>query len=111
MVSIDISSLDSDLKADVVTFIETKLPVKSDRAGDFITFEDKSPRTHVSSPEVKTYLKRFLHAKDLKKQYRLLSEDGSLTFVKQKLEKEVEEEINKEKEADSKKKTTSEKKE
>jgi hypothetical protein len=102
MVSIDVSSLDSDLKDDVVAFIESKLPVKSDKDGDVITFDDKSPRSHVTSPEVRTYLKRFLHSKDLKKQFRLLSEDGSLTFVKQKLEKEDEEE--KEKEASSSKK-------
>ena len=92
MVRINVSSLDSDLKEDVVTFIEAKLPVKSDKEGDFVTFDDKSQRTHVTSPEVRTYLKRFLHAKDLKKQFRLLNEDGSLTFVKQKLEKEDEEE-------------------
>ncbi|HXQ92899.1 MAG TPA: hypothetical protein VN739_07810 [Nitrososphaerales archaeon] len=102
MVSIDVSSLDSDLKDDVVAFIESKLPVKSDKDGDVITFDDKSPRSHVTSPEVRTYLKRFLHSKDLKKQFRLLSEDGSLTFVKQKLEKDDEEE--KEKEASSSKK-------
>jgi hypothetical protein len=101
MVTIDVSSLDSDLKDDVVTFIESKLPVKSDKDGDVITFDDKSPRSHVTSPEVRTYLKRFLHAKDLKKQFRLLSEDGSLTFVKQKVEKEEEEE--KEKETSEKK--------
>ena len=102
MVSIDVSSLDSDLKDDVVTFIESKLPVKSDKEGDVITFDDKSSRSHVTSPEIRTYLKRFLHAKDLKKQFRLLSEGGSLTFVKQKLEKEDEEE--KEKETSSEKK-------
>jgi hypothetical protein len=102
MVSIDVSSLDSDLKDDVVTFIESKLPVKSDKEGDVITFDNKSSRSHVTSPEIRTYLKRFLHAKDLKKQFRLLSEDGSLTFVKQKLEKEDEEE--KEKETSSEKK-------
>ena len=103
MVSIDVSSLDSDLKDEVVTFIESKLPVKTDRDGDMITFDDKSVRSHVTSPEVRTYLKRFLHAKDLKKQFRLLSEDGSLTFVKQKLPKEDEEE-EKEKESSSEKK-------
>jgi len=92
MVSINISALDSDLKDDVVTFIEGKLPVKSDKDGDVISFEDKSPRSHVTSPEIRTYMKRFLYAKDLRKQFRVLSEDGSLTFVKQHLEKEEEEE-------------------
>ena len=92
MVSINVSALDSDLKDDVVVFIMGKLPVTSDKDGDVVSFEDKSPRTHVSSPEVKTYLKRFIHSKDLRKQFRILSEDGSLTFVKRHLEKEEEEE-------------------
>jgi len=92
MVSINVSALDSDLKDDVVVFIMGKLPVTSDKDGDVVSFEDKSPRTHVTSPEVKTYMKRFIHSKDLRKQFRILSEDGSLTFVKRHLEKEEEEE-------------------
>ena len=92
MVSINVSALDSDLKDDVVVFVMGKLPVTSEKDGDVVSFEDKSPRTHVSSPEVKTYLKRFIHSKDLRKQFRILSEDGSLTFVKRHLEKEEEEE-------------------
>jgi hypothetical protein len=92
MVSIDVSALDSDLKDDVVTFVESKLPLKSEKDGDVITFEDKSPRSHVSSPEVRTYLKRFLHSNDLKKRFRILSEDGSLAFVKRLNQKEEEEE-------------------
>ena len=103
MVSINISALDSDLKDDVVTFIEGKLPVKSDKDGDVISFEDKSPRSHVTSPEIRTYMKRFLYAKDLRKQFRVLSEDGSLTFVKQHLEKEEEEEEKKGEKASSSK--------
>lgn len=96
MVSIDVSALDSDLKDDVVTFIEAKLPVKSDKDGDVISFEDKSPRSHVTSTEIRTYMKRFLYSKDLRKKFRVLSESGSLTFVKQKLEKEEEEKEEKE---------------
>jgi len=92
MVSINVSALDSDLKDDVVIFLEAKLPVKSDKDGDVISFEDKSARSHVTSPEIRTYMKRFLHAKELKKQFRILSEDGSLTFVKQHIDKEDEEE-------------------
>ena len=106
MVSIDVSALDSDLKDDVVTFIESKLPVKSDKDGDLISFEDKSPRSHVTSPEIRTYMKRFLYSKDMRKQFRILSEGGSLTFVKQKLEKEEEEEEKEEEE--SKKKSADE---
>ena|SRR5579872_3148619 len=91
MVSINISALDSGLKNDVVTFIEAKLPVKGDKDGDVISFEDKSPRSHVTSPEIRTYMKRFLYSNELRKKFRVLSEDGSLVFVKQHITKEEEE--------------------
>ena len=100
MVKVDISDLESDAKESLVDFIESKLPLKSDTDGGVVTFTDKSPRSHVTSPEVRTYLKRYLHAKDLKKQYRILSEDNSLKFVKQKVDKKEEEEEAKEKESE-----------
>jgi hypothetical protein len=103
MVTVDISDLEGDAKDGLVTFIESKLPLKSDEDGDIVTFEDKSPRSHVRSPEVRTYLKRYLHAKNLKKQYRLLSDSGSLRFVKQHVEKEDEEEEQEEENAKKKK--------
>src|SRR5579864_4234802 len=107
MVDVDISDLESDVKDDVVSFVESKLPVTSDKTGDVITFEDKSSRSHVSSPEIRTYLKRFLHTKNLKKQFRLLSEDGSLKFVKRPIDKDEEEE-EEEKSSASKEKAKSE---
>ncbi|MDA4111833.1 MAG: hypothetical protein OK439_04800 [Thaumarchaeota archaeon] len=91
MVSVDIADLESDSKDELVAFIESKLPVKSDKDGDIVTFEDKSPKSHVRGPEVRTYLKRFLHTKDMKKQFRILSEDGSLKFVKRIVDKEEKE--------------------
>ena len=103
MINVDVTNLESDAKDNVVSFVEAKLPIKSDKSGDLITFEDKSERTHVSSPEVRTYLKRFLHANNLKKKFRLLSEDGSLKFVKRPLDKEDEEEEEVESEGDAKK--------
>ncbi len=92
MVAVDISSLDSNLKDEVQSFMESKLAVKVEREGDTLTFEDKDQRTHVSNPEIRTYLKRFLHKNELRKDYRLLSDEGTLSFVKQKKEKESEEE-------------------
>jgi hypothetical protein len=92
MPSVDISQLEADSKDGLVGFIESKLPVKSSRDGDVVTFEDKSEKTHVSAPEIRTYLKRFLHSSELKKKYRLLSEEGVLTFVKSKAKEEEEEE-------------------
>ena len=92
MVSVDLSDMESDSKTELVTFIEGKLPVKSERDGDVVTFEDKSPRSHVSGPNIRTYVKRYLHSNKLRKRYRLLSEDGSLRVVKQRLEEGEEEE-------------------
>ena len=91
MVNVDLMGLESDVKEGLVEFIESKLPVKSEKEGEIVTFEDKSPRTHVRGPQVRTYLKRYLHQKELRKQYRVLSEDGSLKFVKQQVEEEEEE--------------------
>ncbi len=92
MVTVDTSDLEGSVKDGLVEFIESKLPVKSEKEGEVVTFEDKSPRTHVTSPEIRTYLKRYIHSKELRKQYRILSESGSLKFVKQKVEEEEEEE-------------------
>ncbi|MHB8566594.1 MAG: hypothetical protein ACYC7D_07760 [Nitrososphaerales archaeon] len=82
MVDLDISELESDDKEEITQFVESKLAVKTERNGDVITFENKTERTRVSVPEIKTYLKRYLHKNELRKQFRLLSEDGSLKFVK-----------------------------
>ena len=92
MVKVDLTGLEGDVKDGLVLFVESKLPVKSESQGDIITFEDKSDRTHVSAPEVKTYLKRYIHSKDLRKQFRILSEDGKFIFVKQKIDEEEKEE-------------------
>ncbi|MHB1867489.1 MAG: hypothetical protein ACYCPP_00915 [Nitrososphaerales archaeon] len=92
MVTVNLEDMETEAKEGFVEFVESKLPLKSEKNGDIITFEDKSPRSHVSSPEVRTYLKRYIHSKDLRKKYRVLSEDGSLKFVKQKIEEEQEDE-------------------
>ncbi len=88
---VDISALEGDVKEDLSDFIESKLAVKSEKDGDKISFEDKNERTHVSSPEIRTYLKRFMHTKEIRKKYRLLSDEGTLKFVKLR-EDQVEEE-------------------
>jgi hypothetical protein len=82
MVEVDIAELEGEEKDGLGSFIESKLAVKMERKGDTVSFEDKSERTHVSGPEIRTYLKRYLHKHGLKKEFRLLSEDGTLKFVK-----------------------------
>ncbi len=91
MIDVDISGLENDAKDVIVSFIESKLPVKGERDGDKLSFEDRSDRNHVTNPEIRTYLKRFLHKNKLRQSYRLLSESGTLSFVKRK-EEEVEKE-------------------
>jgi hypothetical protein len=82
MVTVDISDLEAEDKKSLPDFIENKLMVKSDVSENEVTFEDSSERTHVTSPEIRAYLKRFMHTKGIRKRYRLLSMDGTLKFVK-----------------------------
>jgi hypothetical protein len=97
MLSVDVTDLDEDVREGLPEFVESKLEVKSEQEGTVITFEDKNTRTHVSAPEIKTYLKRFMHAKELRKKYRLLSSDGTIKFVKLRPDQMEEEEEPKEK--------------
>ncbi len=92
MLSVDVSDLEGDLKDELSGFIESRLAVKSERNGDKISFDDKSDRTHVRGPEVRTYLKRFMHTKGIRKKYRLLSDEGNLKFVKLREDQTKEEE-------------------
>jgi hypothetical protein len=82
LVTVDVSDLDDDDKKSLPEFVESKLKVKSDVSGNEVSFEDSSERTHVTSPEIRAYLKRFMHTKGIRKRYRLLSMDGNLKFVK-----------------------------
>lgn len=92
MVTVNVSTLENEMKQELPDFIESKLSVKSEKDGDTITFEDKNERTHVRAPEIKTYLKRFMHEKEIRKKYRLLSEEGTFNFVKVRLDQDKEEE-------------------
>jgi hypothetical protein len=95
MVTVDIKDLDNDVKEEISGFLESKLPIKTEREGDKMTFTDKDERTHVRSPEIRTYLKRFIHTKKIRKKFRLLNIEGDLKFVKlrsDQIEEEDEEE-------------------
>jgi hypothetical protein len=82
MLSVDVSDLEDELKGELPNFVESRLSVKADQEGNVVNFEDKNERTHVSKPEIRTLLKRFMHVKELRKKYRLLSSDGTMKFVK-----------------------------
>jgi hypothetical protein len=91
LVSIDVSALDGQLKDEVASFLEAKLPITANRDGDVLDFGDKSDRSHISTPEIRTYLKRFLHKNKIRKDYRLLSDEGVIAFVKRKKEEDDDE--------------------
>jgi hypothetical protein len=97
MLSVDVSALDEEFKEGLPSFIESKLMVKTEQEGQIVTFDDKTDRTHVSSPEIKTYLKRYMQNKGIRKKYRLLSQEGTLKFVKLRPD-QMEEEENQKKE-------------
>jgi hypothetical protein len=82
MLSGDMSALDEEFREGLPSFIESKLMVKTEQEGQVVTFDDKTDRTHVSSPEIKTYLKRYMQNKGIRKRFRLLSQEGTLKFVK-----------------------------
>ncbi|MDG7001463.1 MAG: hypothetical protein JRN15_20390 [Nitrososphaerota archaeon] len=60
MVKVDLTGLEGEVRDGLAQFVESKLPVKSEKKGDVVTFEDKSDRTRVSGPQVKTCLKRYI---------------------------------------------------
>ena len=101
MVTVDISDLEEEDRKSLPEFIEGKLMVKSEVSQGEVNFEDSSERTHVTSPEIRTYLKRFMHSKGIRKRYRLLSSDGALKFVKLRKD-QISEEDQKEEEEKSK---------
>ena len=82
MVTLNVKDLDGDVKEEISGFLESKLPVKTERDGDKIIFTDKDERTHVRSPEIRTYVKRFMHTKKIRRKFRLLNIEGDLKFVK-----------------------------
>jgi hypothetical protein len=82
MTTVDVTDLDDENKKDLPEFIESKLMVKADVSQNLVSFEDKNQRTHVTSPEIRVYVKRFLHKKRIRKRFRLLSSEGTLRIIK-----------------------------
>jgi hypothetical protein len=77
---------------ELVTFLELRLGTKPAIEGGELDIEDASIRAGVKPRHVKTYLKRFLYQKGLRKQYRVLVKAKEITLQ----ELEVEEEKKKE---------------
>jgi len=81
----------------LAAFLEPRIGVKPEVGGGELDIEDDSIRKGVRSRHVKTYIKRFLSIEKVRKDYRVLVDDGELRIVE--LEGEEEEEEKEEKPA------------
>ena len=78
---------------ELVAFLEPRVGTKPSLSGDAIELEDGSLRAGVKPRQVKTYIKRFLFMKGVRKKYRVFVSGTELTIQ----EIEVGEEEEKEK--------------
>ena len=89
-----------DQKEDLASFLEPRVGAKPSVSGDSIEVEDQSIRSGVKPRHVKTYIKRFMYMKGVKKKYRVFVAGRELTI--QEIELSEKEEEEKKKEAEKK---------
>jgi hypothetical protein len=78
---------------DLVTFLEPRVGIKPSISGDSVEIDDDGIRKGVKPRDVKTYIKRFLFMKGVRKNYRVFVNGKELTIQEIELgEKEKEEE-------------------
>jgi hypothetical protein len=77
---------------DLATFLEPRIGVKAEVSGGELDIEDKSIKKGIRSRHVKTYIKRFLSIEKVRKDYRVLVENGELRLVEFEKDEEEEEE-------------------
>lgn len=86
---------------ELVAFLEPRVGTKPSLSGDAIEIEDGGVREGVRPRQVKTYIKRFLFMKGVRKKYRVFVSGKELTI--QEIEVGEEEEEKKEKKAQASK--------
>jgi len=64
---------------DLVAFLEPRIGAKPTLSGDSVEIEDESIRKGVKPRDVKTYIKRFLFMKGMRKNYRIFVNGTELT--------------------------------
>ncbi len=104
-----------DQGEELAAFLEPRVGVKPSVSGDTLEVEDGSIREGVRPRHVKTYIKRFMYMKGVKKKYRVFVSGKELTIQEIELGEEEEKEEKKRKEeaakAPSKEENTGEKEE
>ena len=81
---------------ELITFLEPRVGVKPTLSGDTVEIEDEGMRQGVKPRQVKTYLKRFLYMKGVRKSYKVFVSGKELTVQEIELGEEEEEEKPKE---------------
>jgi hypothetical protein len=82
--------------SELLTFLEPRVGTKPTLAGGALEIDDTSLREGVKPRHVKTYIKRFLHSKGLRKKFRVLVSARELTVQELEVEEEKKEEKAKE---------------
>jgi hypothetical protein len=77
------------------TFLEPRVGVKPSVKSGELEMEDSAVRKGVKPRQVKTYVKRFLHQKGLRKTFRVLVSGSQLTIQELEVEEEEEEKVEK----------------
>ena len=92
-----------DRAEELQSFLEPRVGAKPSVSGGELEMEDSAIRKGVKPRQVKTYVKRFLHQKGLRKTFRVLVNGSQLTIQELEVE-EGEEKEKKEKEKEAPKK-------
>ena len=102
-----------DQGEELAAFLEPRVGVKPSVSGDTLEVEDGSIREGVRPRHVKTYIKRFMYMKGVKKKYRVFVSGKELTIQEIELgeKEEKEEKKRKEEAAKAQKEESPEKKE
>jgi hypothetical protein len=87
---------------ELAAFLEPRVGVKPSVSGDALEIEDGAIREGVRPRHVKTYIKRFMYTKGVKKKYRVFVSGKELTIQEIELGEEEEKEEKKRKEAAAK---------
>lgn len=94
----------------LMTFLESRVGTKPGLSGGEITLDDEAMRKGVGPRQVKTYIKRFLFMKGVRKDYRVFVDGKELTIWEiEKGEAEEEEEKAKKEKVEEKMKAAEEK--
>jgi hypothetical protein len=77
---------------DLVTFLEPRVGVKPTLSGDAVEIDDEGVKKGLKPRDVKTYIKRFLFMKGIRKNYRVFVNGTELTVQEIELGEKEEEE-------------------